>query len=441
MSLQTLRTSMLTGMLTSPTTMRLQRSAVELTRRTLRRPHTVTLYHQVDDPYSHLLIQRLDAWRARHPGVKLIPRLVGPPPDDAAPDRARLVAYGRRDAEAIAPHYGVTFKDPGHPAHPTLADLAQRLLTPTLQNPDAFLALAPKLGEALWRGDAETMDAIARQHRVASNEERAQALKTGEDERRQRGHYLGATLHYGGEWYWGLDRLHFLGRRLAELGLWQGEAPWTPLVAPGQVSQKVAPRPRPDIVLEVFCSLRSPYSYLAIDRVRALAARRRITLRLRPVLPMVMRGLQVPLTKRLYIVQDSAREARRHAIPFGRIADPVGQGVERGLALFPMAEARDLGGALLSALGRAVMADGQDLCDDRVLKRLVTRIGLSWDDAQAALNDDAWRALVGDNREALLNHGLWGVPSFHIGEESVWGQDRLWLVEREIERLQQSPPT
>ena len=37
--------------------------------------------------------------------------------------------------------------------------------------------------------------------------------------------------------------------------------------------------------------------------------------------------------------------------------------------------------------------------------------------------------------------GLWGVPSYHLmdadGETAlaVWGQDRLWLVAREIERL------
>ena len=42
--------------------------------------------------------------------------------------------------------------------------------------------------------------------------------------------------------------------------------------------------------------------------------------------------------------------------------------------------------------------------------------------------------------------GLWGVPSFRLldarGEEqlALWGQDRLWLLGREIQRLLADPP-
>jgi 2-hydroxychromene-2-carboxylate isomerase len=40
------------------------------------------------------------------------------------------------------------------------------------------------------------------------------------DRLRQRlGHYLGAMLYYGGEWYWGVDRLQYLESRLQSLGL------------------------------------------------------------------------------------------------------------------------------------------------------------------------------------------------------------------------------
>ena len=36
--------------------------------------------------------------------------------------------------------------------------------------------------------------------------------------RQKLGHYLGATFFYAGEWYWGIDRLHHLERRLQDLG-------------------------------------------------------------------------------------------------------------------------------------------------------------------------------------------------------------------------------
>jgi 2-hydroxychromene-2-carboxylate isomerase len=35
----------------------------------------------------------------------------------------------------------------------------------------------------------------------------------------------------------------------------------------------------------------------------------------------------------------------------------------------------------------------------------------------------------------MTNLGLWGVPSFRVGDVAVWGQDRLWVIETELQRL------
>jgi len=32
----------------------------------------------------------------------------------------------------------------------------------------------------------------------------------------------------------------------------------------------------------------------------------------------------------------------------------------------------------------------------------------------------------------MFGLGLWGVPSFKVGECAVWGQDRLWAVQEEL---------
>ena len=92
--------------------------------------------------------------------------------------------------------------------------------------------------------------------------------------------------------------------------------------------------------------------------------------RLRPVLPMAMRGLAVPAEKRRYISLDAAREAHVQGTPFGRINDPLGRPTERGLALIPLAESQGL--------------------------------------------------------------GLWGVPSYRVGETAVWGRDRLWAIQQAV---------
>jgi 2-hydroxychromene-2-carboxylate isomerase len=48
--------------------------------------------------------------------------------------------------------------------------------------------------------------------------------------------------------------------------------------------------------------------------------------------------------------------------------------------------------------------------------------------------------MVEENRLSMYDAGLWGVPSFRLlnenGEQvlALWGQDRLWLFAREIQR-------
>jgi 2-hydroxychromene-2-carboxylate isomerase len=50
-----------------------------------------------------------------------------------------------------------------------------------------------------------------------------------------------------------------------------------------------------------------------------------------------MRGMEMPRSKKLYIMQDAKREAERLGIAFGRICDPLGPGIERCLAAFAVA--------------------------------------------------------------------------------------------------------
>ena len=77
---------------------------------------------------------------------------------------------------------------------------------------------------------------------------------------------------------------------------------------------------------------------LALRRTFEIAGAFSIELKLRPVLPMLMRGLQVPPKKMIYIANDAAREAERADIAFGKFADPLGSGVERCMVVFIYAE-------------------------------------------------------------------------------------------------------
>ena len=184
--------------------------------------------------------------------------------------------------------------------------------------------------------------------------------------------------------------------------------------------------------IEFFFSLRSPYSAIVAPRVFELGRLTGAPVRLRFVLPMVMRGLAVPRNKRMYISLDAAREAHLRGQPFGRLNDPVGKPTERGLALIPFAQDAGKGQALVLSFMRLVWSQGVDAGSDRGLRRIVEEAGLVWADAQRALAQQAWRATAEANRQELLSLGLWGVPSFRVGALAVWGQDRLWAVQEAL---------
>ena len=67
--------------------------------------------------------------------------------------------------------------------------------------------------------------------------------------------------------------------------------------------------------------------------------------------------------------------------------------------------------------------------------------GLSWEDAQLEQHSGEWEPLLEQNRETMYEFGSWGVPTFRLldarGNTVVWawGQDRLWLIAREIQRV------
>ena len=236
------------------------RSAVRTSHAALRRASsrspTVHVFHDAQDPYSHLLAVVMPAFSNRY-RVQIVEHVVPPPDADAAPESRALADWARRDAARLALHHGL--------ALPTALP--------------ANLAVTP------------------------------QTLQAGDALRRRLGHYLGATLYFEGEWYWGIDRLHYLEARLTQAGL-RKEIGHEPLYPPPRVSSAHSAAPTTvDLArarrLTFFCSLRSPYTYLAVGRVRALAASYGATLELAFVLPMVMRGLPVNQAKRLYIVRDA----------------------------------------------------------------------------------------------------------------------------------------
>lgn len=425
MSIKSLLMPAITARLLSRERLLALRARAERQRVARGEPHRLLYFHQVDDPYSALMAQVLPRLLARY-DVQLQAHVVGAPADDAAPEREKLVAYSRKDAQLLARHWQLDFADTGRQPEPEACVRARRHLV-AASAANRLAECAAPVSRWLWDPAQWPMpDGLAPAEPAVTDRHMADS----EDLRRRLGHYLGATLFYAGEWYWGIDRLHHLETRLQQLGA-QRTGVREPMFPPPAELQAEA-RAHDAPVIDFFVSLRSPYSAIVAPRAFALAEQTGARLRLRPVLPMVMRGLAVPRSKRMYITQDAAREAFVHKIPFGRLNDPLGRPTERGLALLALASQQGRDKAFLLSFMQGVWSEGIDAGGDRGLRRIAERAGMSWADARLALENERWRKDAEANRAAMFALGLWGVPSFHVRDLAVWGQDRLWAVQQAV---------
>jgi len=406
-----------------------KRVAAEMKRKAGERPHVVEYFHQVDDPYSHLMAQAIEQFAERY-DIEVVPHLICATGGRSQPEEEKLAVWARRDCGLIAQHYGLSFPDDsGVAPEPELQQAANRALT-KLGAKD-FLNQVKGISTSLWSGGPIDWGDVTAQEAEA-------ALEAGSARLADLDHYSGAMLYYAGEWYWGVDRLFHLEERLRELGVCN---------EPGQ--PYIAPRPEFDVRgadasglhLLFFPSLNSPYSAIIYDNTIELSRACKINLHHKPVLPMVMRGVPATPAKANYIFFDVKRESEFLGVPFGNAVITIGEPTRQSYSLMPWAKSLGKDTELLSALMRYAFAEGKGLHKKKNIKRAVEEVGLDWSEALKHLGGEDWKPFIEKHQDEMVEGmGLWGVPSYRLcgpeGEPDleVWGQDRLWLVAAEIRR-------
>lgn len=201
------------------------------------------------------------------------------------------------------------------------------------------------------------------------------------------------------------------------------------------------------LTADIFWSFRSPYSYLATRRYRALAEEYDLTFNLRPVYPLAIR--QPDFFERShpnwlrYTLLDVTRLAQFLDIPFGLPRpDPIAQ----DLATRRIADEQPHIHRL-TRLGQAAARRGKSLafCDE--VSRLIWGGQVGWNEGDhlagtaaragldfAALEAEAGRepeeldAEIAANQAALEAAGHWGVPTLVFEDEPFFGQDRIDLA-------------
>jgi carboxymethylenebutenolidase len=194
--------------------------------------------------------------------------------------------------------------------------------------------------------------------------------------------------------------------------------------------------------IDYYASLNSPWTHLGAARIEALAAQHGATLRIWPVdfgtifagsggLPLPKRSPQ----RQAYRLQELARWREHLGIPI-TIQPKYFPAKELPGACAVIAARETIGDAAAIRLAhrilKALWEEEQDTGDEGVLARLVTEAGLD----PATLLPLAQEPRRAEMRErdtaAALARGVFGAPSYVIGEDIFWGQDRLEFVAKRL---------
>jgi 2-hydroxychromene-2-carboxylate isomerase len=186
----------------------------------------------------------------------------------------------------------------------------------------------------------------------------------------------------------------------------------------------------------VYYALQSPWTYLGWARFRDLAGRTGAEVRYRPIqmAPVFAASGGLPLAKRpkqrqAYRLMELERWRRRLNLPLNLHPKhfPVDEATAAGMVIAHGQRGGDVG-RLSQAMMTAVWAGERDLADRPTLLAIAAEQDLDGDALLEASVSEAVQEEYTANTEAAIAAGVFGVPSFLVGEELFWGQDRLDFV-------------
>ncbi len=189
--------------------------------------------------------------------------------------------------------------------------------------------------------------------------------------------------------------------------------------------------------LEYFFDYVSPFAYLADSQLPALAERTGTEIVYRPFfLGGVMQAAKnsPPITvpnKGKYMFADIERWARRYGVeanPNPHFPVNTLHAMRAAVAALGDERFRDFHRAMF----RAVWAEGKNLADEGVLRAAIDAAGLDGAVIVARAKEQDVKDALRRNSEEAVERGAFGAPTFFVGDEMFWGNDRLDFVEEAL---------
>jgi 2-hydroxychromene-2-carboxylate isomerase len=187
--------------------------------------------------------------------------------------------------------------------------------------------------------------------------------------------------------------------------------------------------------IEYFFDVGSPTAYLAWTQLPRIAAETGATIAWRPMLlggVFKATGNASPVTvpaKGRWMNDDIARWARRYGVPFAFNPHfPINTlSLMRGAAGLQMRRPADFL-RYLDVVERAMWEAPKNLGDPAVLAATLAAAGFDADEFIALVGDPEVKAKLVATTEEAVARGVFGAPTFFVGDAMFFGQDRLDFV-------------
>ena len=185
-------------------------------------------------------------------------------------------------------------------------------------------------------------------------------------------------------------------------------------------------------VVEFWFEFASTYSYLAVMRIERAAQAAGVDVAWKPFLlgPVFLAlgwndsPFNIYPPKGRYMWRDLERLAAKEGLPFRRpSAFPRNGLLAARVALIGVAD------GWVAPFARAVMtanfAEDREIAEPAVIEDILSALGLPVAEVMARAQSDANKLALRCQTEHAAELGLFGAPSFRVGEELFWGNDRL----------------
>ncbi len=185
----------------------------------------------------------------------------------------------------------------------------------------------------------------------------------------------------------------------------------------------------------------SPFAYLAGDKLERIAAKHGATIRYKPVQLFRIFAetgtAQVKdrhVSRQKYRLVEIKRLARANGMPINlppRFA-PTNT-VPASVAIITAQIAGGDVGGLVQGFLRAVWAEERDIAEDEVVREILAAAG--FDPGLADRGMLSGVETLERNTDEALRRMVFGVPSYLVGDEIFWGQDRLDLLDARLSEI------